>query len=119
MATKKIKPGEHFQLHDTIFEYEVDTNGAIKIKKIKEVKKALQAFVPPTQEEVIAFFEAEGYTKAGAIKAFRYYDPEWKDGNGKPVKNWKQKMRGNWLRDEFLAPIQKTPDKNEDKPLIM
>jgi hypothetical protein len=58
-------------------------------------------FMPPTMEEVVEFFESNGYTKDAATRAFTYYsEGKWRDGHAKPVKNWKQKMRGVWFRDE-------------------
>jgi hypothetical protein len=65
---------------------------------------------------VIAYFKEEGYSESGAVKAFNYYAKNsWKDSNDKPVKNWKQKMNGNWMRDEYKTPAKE--EKNDD--LIM
>lgn len=65
-------------------------------KEINKEKKEIK--VPPIQD-VIKFFEENGYTNAE--KAWHYYnDAEWKDSNGKPVLNWKQKMRVVWFKDE-------------------
>ena len=55
-------------------------------------KKKAAAFVPPTVDDVRAYVEAEGLSVDP--EAFvKYYAPEWKDGNGKPVKSWKLKVR--------------------------
>jgi hypothetical protein len=58
-----------------------------------------KTFKPPSLEEVVAFFETNGYTNAD--KAWNYYnDGDWKDSKGNPVVNWKQKMRMVWFKDE-------------------
>lgn len=59
-------------------------------------------FVPPSLEAVILYFKSNGYNTDGAKQAFNYYNSaDWKDSKGNPVINWKQKMIGNWFRDEF------------------
>jgi hypothetical protein len=56
-------------------------------------------FKPPTLEQVSKFFEDNGYINADT--AWNYYnDADWTDSTGKPVLNWKQKMRIVWFRDE-------------------
>jgi len=54
---------------------------------------------PPTLEEVKQWFIEQGSTAEQGAKAWQYYsDGNWHDANGKPVKNWRQKMRGGrWL----------------------
>jgi len=74
-----------------------------QITTVKEVKKKknVRTFTPPTLEDVGSYFLEKGYTKQSGEKAFNYYDSNnWKDGNGKKVKNWKQKMIGVWFKDE-------------------
>ncbi len=74
---------------------------AIKERKGKEKKGNSKEFTPPTQEEIIAYFTENGYTKQAALKAFQYYESaKWKDSKGSQVKNWKQKMIGVWFKDE-------------------
>jgi hypothetical protein len=69
-----------------------------KGKKENKVNKG-NVFIAPQIEEVKLFFEENGY--ANGDKAWNYYnDADWKDSTGKPVKNWKQKMRGVWFKDE-------------------
>ena len=61
----------------------------------------------PSIEDVKDFFREKGYSQDTAVKAFEYYSiNQWKDGNGKPVKNWKQKMIAVWFKPENL--IKKT-----------
>lgn len=65
----------------------------IKVNKIK-IKEI-------NIEEIIEYFTSNGYTSESAKKFFNYYSvAEWKDGNGKPVKNWKQKAQAVWFKDE-------------------
>jgi hypothetical protein len=43
-----------------------------------------------------------------AKRAFDYYDvANWKDSKNNQVKNWKQKMRGVWFKDENKEAEQK------------
>lgn len=54
--------------------------------------KGRKGFAPPTLEEVKAYC-LERKNNVDAEKFFAYYSAgQWKDGNGKPVKNWKQKV---------------------------
>ncbi len=65
-------------------------------------KKPKKVFTPPLLEDVILFFNENQYSDLGAKKAFEYYDEgNWKDSKGNQVKNWKQKMRGVWFKDEY------------------
>ena len=67
----------------------------------KENVKGKRKFKPPTRDQVIDYFVEKGYTKDSGAKAFEYYDiQDWKDANGKAVKNWKAKMLAVWFKDE-------------------
>jgi hypothetical protein len=58
----------------------------------------------PLLEDVIEFFRSNGYSEEIAEKAYLYYsENNWCDSRGKKVRNWKQKMRGNWFRDQYKA----------------
>jgi hypothetical protein len=78
--------------------------GSVQEKEKEEVKEKVKVkekvqFVAPTIDEVIKFFDDNGYTNGD--KAWNYYnDGNWKDSNGKQVINWKQKMRIVWFKDE-------------------
>lgn len=66
-----------------------------------ENKRVVNKFTAPQLLEVESYFIENGYTKESAIKAFNYYNvANWKDSNGKQVKNWKQKMQSVWFKDE-------------------
>lgn len=62
-------------------------------------------FVPPTLDEVKAYFKERGYTAEIATKAYDYYSTaNWKDSNGRRIKDWKQKMISVWFKDEDKIP---------------
>lgn len=85
----------------------------IKGKESKENK--IKVFIPPTLDDVINYCREKGYTDELATKAFNYYqDGDWKDGNGKQVLSWKQKLIANWFKDEY-----KIQDEAEIKQLKM
>ena len=76
---------------------------------------------PPPLEEVILYFEENGYTKDSATKMFEYYEESrkprgrvWKDGRGNTVKNWKQKARSVWFKPDNLKSNQDYDFKNFD-----
>lgn len=71
-----------------------------------------QKFMPPKLEEVEAYCK-ERNNYVDAKRFFDYYSAgNWKDKDGKPVKNWKQKMIANWERNA-TKPIEKK--RNVDK----
>jgi len=76
---------------------------------------------PPSLEEVILYFDENGYTKDSATKMFEYYEESrkprgrvWKDGRGNTVKNWKQKARSVWFKPDNLKSNQDYDFKNFD-----
>jgi hypothetical protein len=71
-------------------------------RKGKESKeKESKVFTPPSLDDVINFFKEKNYSAAVAKRAFEYYDAGgWKDGSGKQVRNWKQKMISVWFKEE-------------------
>jgi len=77
------------------------SDGNAKKERKGNKGKEIKVFTAPSADEVISFFVSEGYKADVAQRAWKYYaDAEWKDSYNKPVKNWKQKMRGNWFKDE-------------------
>ncbi len=81
-------------------------------KKEEEIEKPSKkkVFVPPTEQEVLAYFRENGQTDFQAKKAYNFYAKfDWTDSQGKKVKNWKQKMLNNWFTD--------TPDQKQITPL--
>lgn len=99
---KKIKPGEPFQLLDTVYVYEVVDDKSISIVKQEPEKKAEKgAFVPPTLAQVQAYFTENGYS--GAETFFNCYDkaiPKWTDKFGDPVRSWKSKAHSTWFKPD-------------------
>jgi hypothetical protein len=78
---------------------DTDTDTDTYKKKSKRTKK----FIPPTEGEVQEYFVENGYTAELAKTAFLYYEdgePPWHDSSGKPVRSWKQKMRGVWFKKD-------------------
>lgn len=64
-------------------------------------EKAPTTFKAPTVDDAISYFIANGYTEDSARRFFSYYDcAEWKDSNGRSVRNWKQKAQAVWFKDE-------------------
>ena len=69
----------------------IDKNSIDKNKDSYAAKPRKQ-FVPPTLEDVQAYVEQRG-SSVDPKKFWDYFDTgDWKDSEGKPVKNWKQKL---------------------------
>lgn len=106
---KQIKPLEPFEMSGRVFIYDLNESGALRLKEligdeIKAIRKPIpaDAFNPPSLEEVIAYFKEKGYKQELAIKAYNHYkEGNWRDSNDKPVKNWRQKMFTNWMKDDY------------------
>lgn len=66
-------------------------------RKLKETPN----FIPPALSEFIGFFSKEGYKTDNAENIYKgYEDAGWKDSQGKPIRNWKQKVRFVWFKPE-------------------
>ena len=64
-------------------------------RKVKEV-----VFIPPVLNDVLVYFDENGYSKEAATKAFNYYtNLGWKNSKGNQVINWKNTMQ-NWFTPE-------------------
>ncbi len=62
-----------------------------KIREEKEEDKK-KSFVPPTLEEIRTYIQEKGYN-VEPKKFFEYFtEGGWIDGQGNPVRNWKQKI---------------------------
>lgn len=106
---KHIKEGEEFEMGGQIFSYALNQQGGVVLKvtpqsdlyngKIRT--KIKPSFIPPTKKEVGEYFESKGYIRAIGEKAWEYYTAgDWHNGQGKPVRNWRQTMVANWMKDE-------------------
>ena len=81
-----------------------------KERKVKEKKIKSE---PPTLAMVKTYFSSNGYCASAGENAYHFYNEnDWRDSNGKEVKNWKQKMRGVWFKNDNLA---KNSDEYEDQ----
>jgi len=97
-SKNKIGKKKHMKIISKSYENHMGNGNGNEI--IPKEVRGKKTFVAPSLQAVIAFFNENGYSEKGAQKAFEYYsDANWHDSKGFPVKNWKQKMRGNWFRD--------------------
>jgi len=96
-------------------EYECNTIKERKGKEIKgnsieiniereEAQKKVEnniSQLPPSQNEVIEFYNSNGYADSGAGKFWNYYNlANWKDKDGgNMIPFWKQKAYGTWFKD--------------------
>ena len=94
-------------------------NGSVSVNVNDSVNVKDDGIKPPSLEEVISYFDENGYTKESATKMFEYYEESrkpsgrvWKDGRGNTVKNWKQKARSIWFKDDNLKKNQEYDFKN-------
>ena len=72
-----------------------NTNETAHKKHIRSTR-----FTPPELEEFKAYCVEKGYGKI-AQKAYDYYhEANWHDSQGRPVKNWKQKLIAVWFKEE-------------------
>lgn len=66
----------------------------------KDKDNSKDKFKPPEFLELKEYCKANGFESI-AEKVFNYYSiADWKDANGKKVKNWKQKLNGVWFKPE-------------------
>lgn len=92
---------------------------AIKVKesKVKESKvnttpKNTNVFIPPSLDEVVEYFDDNGYTRDAAERAYAYYtERNWVDSKGSQVKNWKSKCIAVWFKPENRKPESPETDR--------
>ena len=82
-----------------------------KTKPLKERKekesKDISKFIPPIVEDVLNYFEENGYSREVANKAYHYYNNlGWKNSKGNQVVNWKNAMLNNWFKEENKKKVQ-------------
>ncbi len=96
--TKRIQDGYKMDTEVSLGEYSLNNNRLGDIEK-----PARSRFTPPTLEEVENYCK-ERNNGVDAKKFYDYYqEGKWHDSQGKPVRNWKQKLL-RWEKDE--APKQ-------------
>jgi len=73
----------------------------IKEKKPKKKPLSYVNHMENVNENVIIdYFISNGYSKELAQKFYLHYQPDWKDSNGKVVKDWKKKAKVVWFKEE-------------------
>ena len=81
-------------LLNTLLKYEVEVEVEVgeEVKQVNKPANRKPKFSPPTLEDVKTYSTTRGRTDL--VKSFfDYYDAgDWKDKDGKPVKNWKQRF---------------------------
>jgi hypothetical protein len=94
-------------------------NGSVSVNVNDSVNVKDDGIKPPSLEEVISYFDENGYTNESATKMFEYYEESrkpsgrvWKDGRGNTVKNWKQKARSIWFKPDNLKKNKEYDFKN-------
>lgn len=102
MKRKVIAENEEFEMDGRVFAYSKTDTGGVALRVISNSsKKVKPSFIPPTKKEVGEYFESKGYIRAIGEKAWEYYSAgDWHNGVGKPIRNWRQTMVANWMRDE-------------------
>lgn len=93
--------------HETLMRNYLDSHVPKRKKKEKEKDKVKEesnkgVFTPPTIEEFNKFISEDlrDYN-LDSNQIFNYYnDADWHDSKGNKVKNWKQKIRGVWCKEE-------------------
>lgn len=108
---KKIKENEEFQMGGYVFTYSEYPVG-IKLNRIRKSDekptKTVKPFVAPSVAECMDYFLQNGYLASAGQQFYKFYSAaDWKDSNGKQVKNWKQKAIGVWFREEYAIPTEK------------
>jgi hypothetical protein len=73
-------------------ETKVIEENRIDKEKNKTKKRKTASFIPPTPEDVEEYILEKEYC-VDPIKFFKWYDPEWVDREGKPIQNWKNKVK--------------------------
>lgn len=75
-----------------------NNNKEIYKEKKKVVSRAVKQMTIPEKQEVIDYCKS---LNLDGEKIFNYYDvADWHDASGKPVLNWKQKIRAVWDKPE-------------------
>jgi len=99
---------ENQQVTENVTHSELVRNASkVKISKVKESKVKVLQVINPTLEDVIFYFNENGYSREAATKAFNYYSNlGWKNSKGNEVINWKNTMLNNWFKDENKKKVQ-------------
>ena len=115
----KLAERDSTTVNDRSISSTVNGSVSVNVNDSVSVSSKDDGIKPPSLEEVISYFDENGYTKESATKMFEYYEESrkprgrvWKDGRGNTVKNWKQKARSIWFKPDNLKSNQEYDFKN-------
>jgi len=75
--------------------------------KDKEVGESEKKFTPPTEEEVMDYFEQNNFSRELGSRVWRgYNESKWSDSKGSKIKNWKLKCQHVWFNDSNRVATQ-------------
>lgn len=73
-------------------------NNKTDVKPDSKSKPKKSEFIPPTFEQIEAYFQEHGESTYLAEKCFFHYkDLKWHNKFGKPILNWKTTVFNNWI----------------------
>ncbi len=73
-------------------------------------KKERKQFIPPTYEQVEAFFLENNESLNNLPRCYHHYaDANWTNSRGKKVVNWKQTIKTNWFNKNNNVTNQEVP----------
>ena len=100
------------QKNNSVITSKVKESKLNKIKVNNTTPKNTNVFIPPSLDEVVAYFEEKGYTRDAAERAYAYYtERNWVDSKGAQVKNWKSKCIAVWFQPENRKPESAETDR--------
>lgn len=100
--SKEIKEVKTQKTYDNHMEdeNEIDNEDVIDNKKGIVKEKKSKEFVAPTLQDFKNYFIENEFSEQLAERAWKGYDSaDWKDSQGKQIKNWKQKCQHVWFSD--------------------
>lgn len=71
---------------------EKDDSGIVDIEELIANTPPKKRFVPPKLDDINAYIAEKGLIVNGQVFLDYFTAGDWKDSEGKPVKNWKQKL---------------------------
>lgn len=71
---------------------EKDDSGMMDIEELIAATPPKKRFVPPKLDDINAYIAEKGLIVNGQVFLDYFTTGNWKDSEGKPVKNWKQKL---------------------------
>ena len=103
---KQWRENQQVTENETHFK-QVRNTSKVKISKVNRSKVKVDEIINPTLEDVLNYFDENGYSREVANKAYHYYNNlGWKNSKGNQVVNWKNTMLNNWFKDENKKKVQ-------------